>query len=65
MSEQELNGPQINALGQPATGGFVPEVVPMEVNLDHLLTVRLIAQESSVLSVALVVSAALVSLCGL
>lgn len=41
VSEHQLDNPDIDAVSQEATGAFVPEVVPAEVDLAELLAVPL------------------------
>jgi hypothetical protein len=36
MSEHQLNGADVDAVGQEPTGAFVPEIVPMKVDLPQL-----------------------------
>ena len=40
MTEEQLNRAQVKAPGEPAAGGFVPQVVPVEVDVGELLAVH-------------------------
>ena len=39
MTQQKLNRPQIQAARQPAAGGLVPQVVPVQIDLRELLAI--------------------------
>jgi len=40
MTEDQLNRAQVKTLGKPAAGGFVAQVVPVQVDLSELLAVH-------------------------
>jgi hypothetical protein len=40
MPEKQLNRSQVETLGQPAAGRFVPQIMPVQVNIGELLAVH-------------------------
>ena len=40
MAEEKLDRAQIQSLGQPPTGGFVSEIVPVQVALGEMIAIH-------------------------